>query len=206
MVMRDGQQYGPYTLADLQAYVAAGNILLSDLVKSEGMERWVPVSQVIGSIPVPAAVLQQVPALPTDIYPAPPGLHWGILLAIDILTCGIFGWAWAVVQAVWVRKVLPKSNALLFVIVSISCFTISVVLQANTDTKAAGEGLNLVGLVFWLIGVFSMKSSIEEHYNSAEPINLQLSGVMTFFFNIIYFQYHFTQIVQMKKSQQLSLT
>jgi hypothetical protein len=39
-----------------------------------------------------------------------------------------------------------------------------------------------------------VKSSLEAHFNSAEPINLRLSGVMTFFFNVIYFQYHFTRI------------
>jgi len=38
-----------------------------------------------------------------------------------------------------------------------------------------------------------MKSSIEEHYNTAEPIGLELNGVMTFFFNVLYFQYHFTK-------------
>jgi hypothetical protein len=30
-ITRDGQQYGPYTLADLQRYVASGEILLTDL-------------------------------------------------------------------------------------------------------------------------------------------------------------------------------
>ena len=71
---------------------------------------------------------------------------------------------------------------------------------------AAGGGINIVALVFWFMGIFSMRSSIEEHFNSAEPIGLRLSGVMTFFFNAIYFQYHFNEIAQAKKAQQLSLT
>ena len=36
-VSRNGQTYGPYTLEDLQRYVASGNILLTDLAKSEDM-------------------------------------------------------------------------------------------------------------------------------------------------------------------------
>jgi hypothetical protein len=54
-IKRDLSEYGPYTLADLQKYVASGNILLTDLCRSEGLADWVPVSQVIGNIPVPAA-------------------------------------------------------------------------------------------------------------------------------------------------------
>jgi hypothetical protein len=50
-----------------------------------------------------------------------------------------------------------------------------------------------------------MRGSLEEHYNSAEPIGLTLSGVMTFFFNIYYFQYHLTRIAEAKKAQQLSM-
>ena len=49
-ITRDGQQYGPYTLADLQRYVASGEILLTDLARSEGMSEPLPVSQIIGTI------------------------------------------------------------------------------------------------------------------------------------------------------------
>src|ERR1700757_3161695 len=54
-IQRQLSEYGPYTLADLQRYVAQGNILLTDLARSEGMTEWVPVSQVLGNIPMPAA-------------------------------------------------------------------------------------------------------------------------------------------------------
>lgn len=49
-----------------------------------------------------------------------------------------------------------------------------------------------------------MKASIEQHFNTVEPIGLQLSGVMTFFFNVIYFQYHFTEIARAKQAQQMN--
>jgi hypothetical protein len=50
-----------------------------------------------------------------------------------------------------------------------------------------------------------MRSSIEDHYNTVEPINLSLSGVMTFFFGAVYFQYHFNQINSSKKASALGL-
>jgi hypothetical protein len=59
-ISRNDQQYGPYTLADLQRYVADGSILVSDLTRSEGMTEWVPVSHVIGNIPVPVTAVRPV--------------------------------------------------------------------------------------------------------------------------------------------------
>jgi hypothetical protein len=204
MLMRDGQQYGPYTLADLQRYVAAGNILVSDLVKSEGMDNWVPLSQVIGNIPVPVVTpAPQWTAPQGSQYPPPPSLHWGIVLALDIFTCGLFGWAWIIVQAAWIKKVEPQSKALVYIIIAIALFFAGGATNASHQVAAFGGLFSLAGLAIWLVGVFSMKASIEQHFNTVEPIGLQLSGVMTFFFNVIYFQYHFTEIAQAKKAQQM---
>lgn len=47
-ISRNGQIYGPYTLEDLRRYLASGNVLLTDLAKSEEMSEWVPVSQILG--------------------------------------------------------------------------------------------------------------------------------------------------------------
>jgi hypothetical protein len=52
-IQRQLNEYGPYTLADLQRYVGLGNIQLTDMARSEGMTEWVPVSQVLGNIPIP---------------------------------------------------------------------------------------------------------------------------------------------------------
>src|SRR5258705_4036954 len=61
-IKRDEKEYGPYSLADLQKYVGTGNILLTDLCRSEGLTDWVPVSQVIGNIPVPTPAPQPAAA------------------------------------------------------------------------------------------------------------------------------------------------
>ena len=42
-VSRNGQTYGPYTLEDLQRYVASGNVLLTDMARSDEMPDWLPV-------------------------------------------------------------------------------------------------------------------------------------------------------------------
>ena len=209
LVKRDLQEYGPYTLAELQRYVASGNVLLTDLCRSEGMNDWVPVSQVIGNIPVPAAAPAPTPASAAAAaaaqYPAPPSLHWAIVLLLAVVTCGLFLWVWAIVQANWVRKIQPASKAMVLWSFAILLSLIEVVLAAFPDdsAKAVAIVLRLGGAILWIAGAFNMKSSIEEHYNTAEPIGLELNGVMTFFFNVLYFQYHFTEINELRKSQGL---
>jgi len=206
-VKRDLQEYGPYTLAELQRYVASGNVLLTDLCRSEGMNDWVPVSQVIGNIPVPVAAPAPTPASVAAAaaaqYPAPPSLHWAIVLLLAVVTCGLFLWVWAIVEANWMRKIQPASKAMVLWSFAILLSLIEVVLAAFPDdtAKAVAIVLRLGGAILWITGAFSMKSSIEEHYNTAEPIGLELNGVMTFFFNVLYFQYHFTKINELRKRQ-----
>ena len=229
-IKRDEKEYGPYSLADLQKYVASGNVLLTDLCRSEGLVDWVPVSQVIGNIPVPQAAPQPAagtvygtPAAygaPAGLaspaaspYPAPPALHWGICLLLGILTCGIFSLVWMMVQAVWVKKVQPNSKAVTYFGIAIALYVLSIGSSifggisgaqagaVNPSYQVFSGSINLVMFVFWIMAAFNMRSSIEEHFNTAEPIGLNLSGVMTFFFNVYYFQYHFTRINEMKQRQ-----
>jgi hypothetical protein len=206
-IKRDLQEFGPYTLAELQRYVSTGNVLLTDQCRSEGMTEWVPVSQVIGNIPVPAPAptAASVAAAAAALYPAPPSLHWAIVLLLGIVTCGIFLWVWAIVQANWVRKVQPASKGMVFWSFAILLSLVNGVLSAVPDNAAKGFGAiaRIAAAILWIAGSFSMRSSIEEHYNTAEPIGLELNGVMTFFFNVFYFQYHFTKINEARKSMGL---
>jgi hypothetical protein len=220
-IQRGANEYGPYTLADLQRYVAQGNILLGDLTRSEGMTDWIPVAQVIGNIPIP------VPATPgqgvgqnfagSSAYgaaaapamaagPVPPDFHWALVLLITVLTCGIFNSVWIIVEAAWIRKIKPASKGLLLVIIGIaSIYGIQLVSGFiaginNTEPNPLAGLLVLAGAIVLLIGTFVMRSDLEDYYNSVEPINLRLSGVMTFFFSVFYFQYHFSRIAKWKKT------
>jgi hypothetical protein len=224
-IKRDTTEYGPYTLADLQKYVASGNILLTDLCRSEGLSEWVPVSQVIGNIPVPAApqpgtvyggasaAAQAYTPAAVSQYPPPPNLHWALVLLLTFVTCGLFAFIWLLVEGLWLRKVKPDSKSFVYLMIMIGVLVAIVILGIAQvgEAGATGRGdaglrgiaalLNIGYLVIRLVTVFSMRSDIEDHFNTAEPIGLSLSGVMTFFFAVYYFQYHFTQINEMKRRQ-----
>jgi hypothetical protein len=54
----------------------------------------------------------------------------------------------------------------------------------------------------WIVRIvarFNMRASLEEHFNGPEPVGLSLSGVMTFFFGGLYFQYHLNRINELKR-------
>lgn len=230
-IQRQLNQYGPYTLADLQRYVAQGNIQLTDLARSEGMTDWVPVSQVLGNIPVPVpapamvnpgpagagvaygtgTVYSPFPVMPSQAVagPIPPDFHWAAVLAISPFTCFLFLWAWFIVQSVFMRKVNSESRALLFVILSFVSFfvgwIINVIESASNFGQPSYYGMPfyLIGILLYVVAEFQMKSDLEDYYTTIEPINLQLNPFMTFFFSIFYFQHHLSRVARWKKSGYL---
>ena len=205
-ISRDGQEFGPYSLSDVQRYVGTGNILVTDLARAEGTTEWIPVSQVIGTIavaPPPAAAAY----VPVANYPDPPNLHWALVLLFSFLSCALFYYVWALIQAAWMRRIQPKSQALFYYIGGLVCVVIYVILAFGSRAES---GISLIfrigGSVLIIVGAFNLRSSLEEHYTSAEPIGLTLSGVMTFFFPTIYFQYHFNRINEIKRAQRMGTT
>ena len=135
----------------------------------------------------------------------PPDLHWALVLVIGMI-CSIFAIVWVFIEANFVRKIDPNSKGMILLIVGM---VIGLVGYAVMIGGAAAEepALAVVGslIFFGAIGCsiaawFNMKASLEKYYNSVEPYGLKLSGVMTFFFGLWYFQYHFSKIAQWKKT------
>jgi hypothetical protein len=226
-VSREGQLYGPYTLEDLQRYVTSGNVLLTDLAKSEDMQDWLPVAQILGTTaavatPAPIAPSPYPPAYPTPTgtpYPNPPNLNWVLLMLCNFLTCGIFTIVWNLILCAWVRRVQPSSNAL---ILYISAYTIALIGTAisfanNLPAFIAtmhheppphmslplvflASCFSLTGWIVRIVARFTLRSSIELHYNVAEPMGLYLNPVMTFFFGNVYFQFHINRLLEIKQA------
>ena len=209
-VSRNGQMYGPYTVEDLQRYVAAGNILVTDLAKGEDMADWVPVAQILGTASQ-VAPAQAIYVAPSGVpYPDPPNLHWGLVLLFTIFTCGLFGLIWDFVQVLWMKRVEPQSKAFMYFIVLIVLWLLNLGSSAGR-TAAMMHGvmprtsllalfLSLSVLVLLIVYRFVMRDSLEQHFNGPEPIGLRLGPVMTFFFGGLYFQYHLNRINEIKNA------
>ena len=138
-VSRNGQIYGPYTLDDLRRYVGSGNILLTDMAKSEEMPDWVPVAQILSTAAAgTAGTAAGVPAVPPPTYaapstypqpsgigyPDPPNMNWGLELLLGFLTCRLFVFVWNLVIASWANRVQPASKALIWYIAATVLFVL----------------------------------------------------------------------------------
>ncbi|HVU44882.1 MAG TPA: serine/threonine-protein kinase [Terracidiphilus sp.] len=182
-----------------------------------------PQSRPVPPSPSAPRVVHQVqtPA-PQNLMPTqmvPPSLHWFAVLVLSMLTMGLFPLVWVLVQSSWIRKIDSRSSArafftvyvtlciLAFGIVLIGCVAAlseygatDAALNAIIGVSAISSLMSLLGVVFFYIGAFAMRRSLLTYYNSVEPINLRLGGAMTFFFNILYIQYHLTRIANYKRT------
>lgn len=209
-IQRGDQKFGPYTLAELQQYVQEGRVLLTDLAQSEGMTDWVPVSQILGNIPIPAPA--QVLAPPPDLVPLPPNIPWVVVLIIMIISRFVglvfilFTWVWSLVLANWARKLVNKNTAMVLVAMypaGIVAGGVTIAVGTASDTTALtvlGFIFLIAGVISYVLGIFKIRDAMEDYYNSKENIGLALSGVMTFFFSIVYLQYHINRIAKWKQT------
>jgi hypothetical protein len=228
-----GQQQGPFSLADVRRMIAEGRVAMSDLAWAEGLPNWAPVAQVIPAdvpayapapppTPSPVAPIAAQPnyaamgaqqVAPTA-GPIPPNLHWALVLLFGMFTFGIFGVVWIFVESSFVKKIDPRniSRALFIVAFLLEFAYVGMMVFAamagrpNDAAVIAAMG-SLIGLliaVCAIIAFFKMRSSLVQYYNTVEPIGLKLSGVMTFFFNIYYFQHHFSRIAEWKRTGRLT--
>lgn len=216
-IKRGDQEFGPYSLTDLQHYVQTCHISTQDLAQCEGLSEWIPVSKILGDIPIPPA--PQVGAYggiePNGIsaqqtVSLPPNLHWGWLLLLNVVTRSLFNMIWALIQANWARKLSGKNTAMVLVAMYpagiITGAVIAGIGAASDESALSGFGsvLIIAGVICMLLGVFKIRDAMEEYYNSIENIGLSLSGVMVFFFSAIYIQYHINRIARWKKTGELS--
>jgi GYF domain 2 len=220
-VSRNGQMYGPYALDDLKRYVASGNILPTDLAKSEEMPEWVPVSQILGTSSVPreayatptAYAAPSLTSQPTGVaYPDPPNLNWALELFLGFVTCALFVMVWNLVIASWANRIEPASKALTYYIIATVLIVLNLGSSWGVFISMAHHNHphqhflgNLIGIAAWvvrLIARFTLRDTLERHFNGPEPLGLRLNAVMTFFFGGIYFQYKLNEINQLKQTMR----
>lgn len=163
--------------------------------------------------PPPGQAPQQAaqPVASPSAYPTPPNMHWLIVLILSAFTYGLGGLVWGFKQAFFVRKLDPGSKGVRYLFLAAVAMVIQValyfVLVSSSPTGFSALWMvsltNVVIIVFALMGIFGMRKSLLHHYNTVEPIGLRLGGIMTFFFSILYFQYHFSRIANWKKTGTL---
>jgi len=224
-ISRDGQKHGPYSLEVLQRLLAEGKLGPTDLVWLKGSPEWIPLvnptatstTESSGGTPQPSAAFESAYLRRFGLIP--PDLHWAAVVVLSVLTLGLFHLIWSIVMASFVKKLDDDDLArTLFIASFVATFVGRVVratgrLQSGGVTLGFPSGLLLVlvgdmlvlaGIACYITAAFRMGRSLLTYYHSIEPIGLYLSDAMTFFFGILYLQYHFSRIAKWKKTGYLA--
>lgn len=211
-IARNGTIFGPYSTAEVQRYLASGEILPDDLAQAENMAEWLPVEELFPAAPHIAA------AEPGGIvlFPDPPDLRWWVALLLDIVTGGFFFVVWDIVEAAWMHRVARRSAALtlyglvaLIYVLRLPQEWHSIAYNAFNGppviNTAFGDFLGLTGLVLAIVARFVFRSELLRHFNGPEPLGLRLNALWTLLFGGLYFQYHFNRINERKRAMRISV-
>jgi hypothetical protein len=153
------------------------------------------------SQPAPSIAVEA--GIPLGFVKLPPNLHWGWVLAIEALTRGSFQLVWGLIQANWARKLSGKNTPMVLSTIHTASMLLGAVAMA-LDEGGIGGLLIFVAIICRIASVFSIRHAMEDYYNSVENIGLSMGGGMTFFFGVIYIQYHINRIARWKNTGVLS--
>jgi hypothetical protein len=200
-ISRDGKQFGPYSMEELRLYAVQGSVQRNDPVRRGDQQGWTTFERLITP---------------------PPSLHWGIVFVLSGITYGIFSAVWLFLQAAWAKRIDPQSTATRYFTIAMVLAFITVIgffmymstVSGPVDSTEGSAGAN-AGSTMWLLlftltsagaggvmfaGILNIRKSMVTYYNTVEPIGLGMSGAMTFFFHVLYLQYHMTRIARWKKT------
>ena len=218
---RAGQQYGPYSLEEIQQRVAQGLAEATDLIWTEGMAEWQPLPKVVPvrrgppppPLPPPAPkpiANYAAPPAAVDTGLSPPGLSWWLIIIFSCVTFGIFAWIWALKEAGFARKLDPRSSARTLMLLAVIGFIISSLLEIGVVAPGDSDVKSMFAIAFFLcymasailfiVAAFQIRRAMVIYYTTVEPIGLRMSGAMTFFFNVLYIQYHNDRIATWKRT------
>lgn len=136
-VGHNGQKSGPYTTAQLRQMAAVGQIARGDMLWKQGLDAWVPMSNVAGLVPVDMAGPPPLgrPAEPGDASAARPTKTSGLAVAslvLGVLSCGlmVFTGIPAIVCGIMGLNRISRSE------------------RDPTGWRLTGQGMAITGLVF----------------------------------------------------------
>jgi len=139
--------------------------------------------------------------------PTPPSLHWAVVLVLDLLTLGLFGYFWMFRQAQFARKIDPSNRAVFQVLVSVMLFLFSFLMAVIVGWTVArgGQSTDLSGVMnimrlFQILMVITAYTQIRKSLNMR--YGLQLNPILAVIFNVFYVQYHLSKLA---KDQQFSI-
>lgn len=125
-----------------------------------------------------------------------------LIVLLSLITMGVYYPVWFILQMdsfnAMNSKVKLKKGAFITVIIlfvlSVAAAFASIGLEGNSDADSAraldlmSRFFNIAGGLILLVESFRVKKILSEHFNA------KLSGIATFFFNVLYLQYKINRL------------
>jgi hypothetical protein len=128
--------------------------------------------------------------------PQPPGFHWTLVLLLEIVTVGLFGCVWAIVQALWAKKFDRSSKALGLYIVATVLTVFGFILDFLNASITIQAVVQIAAALIATFGAFSVKNSLARYTTGITGSPTYLSGLMTIIFGEVYLQYHMNRVLR----------
>jgi len=144
MIGRNGQTFGPYPAAQVQAMFQSGEFLNTDLAWFEGAAGWMPLPTVLGLSQAGAPMMPV--GVPPMYTPEKLGDSMGMRMLLPV---GRSGWAIAAgYLGLFAVLAVPAPFALLTAILAIR----SIRRSQHTEQKLHGMGRAIFGLIMGVLG------------------------------------------------------
>jgi amino acid transporter len=116
-----------------------------------------------------------------------PSTHWGVVLLLGVVTAGVSNVVWAILQAVFVKRIDSKNKAVLFYVLSLVVGVAGFLFSLDPEAALVASALYLIAAILFQIGNFQIRGAFER-------VGMRLNVVLTFFLGMLYFQYHLRRI------------
>ena len=100
--------------------------------------------------------------------PRPPGFHWSLVLILGLVTLGLFGCVWAIVQAVWARKVDVESKAVRLYVIALALYAAGAILEAVNASIPVQAAVQVAAALIATFGAFSVKNTLARYIARVE--------------------------------------
>lgn len=123
---------------------------------------------------------------------------WGVFF-LCLFTFGIYSVYWLVSRTNKANALAENQVSQNLVYGYIALYVINIGLAFTSIPEGLSAIVSLVSFVVGIVLVFSLRTSIKELINEGSNEPVHLGGILTFFFNVIYFQYKINEAIDNQK-------
>ncbi|WP_462179628.1 DUF4234 domain-containing protein [Pseudoalteromonas gelatinilytica] len=123
---------------------------------------------------------------------------WGVFF-LCLFTFGIYSVYWLVSRTNKANALAKNQVSQGLVYGYVALYIVNIALSFAGISPEIGGIMSLISFVVAIVLIFSLRTSIKELINEGSNEPVHLGGILTFFFNVIYFQYKINEAIDNQK-------